>query len=165
MSQAKNGDTVRVHYTGTLNDGTIFDSSESAEEESCGCSCSSSGGCGTGDDCGCEPLEFTIGAGNVIPGFEKAVLGLSLGESIKVTIPVDEAYGPRHEQMIAVVDRSELSGDIEPIEGQQLEVVLQDGTSMPVLITEVTETTVTLDANHPLAGQDLTFDIKLLEIV
>lgn len=165
MSQAKNGDTVRVHYTGTLNDGTIFDSSESAEEESCGCSCSSSGGCGTGDDCGCEPLEFTIGAGNVIPGFEKAVLGLSLGESIKVTIPVDEAYGPRHEQMIAVVDRSELSGDIEPIEGQQLEVVLQDGTSMPVLITEVTETTVTLDANHPLAGQDLTFDIKLVEIV
>ncbi len=165
MSQAKNGDTVRVHYTGTLNDGTIFDSSESAEEESCGCSCSSSGGCGTGDDCGCEPLEFTIGAGNVIPGFEKAVLGLSLGDSIKVTIPADEAYGPRHEQMIAVVDRSELSGDIEPIEGQQLEVVLQDGTSMPVLITEVTETTVTLDANHPLAGQDLTFDIKLVEIV
>lgn len=165
MSQAKNGDTVRVHYTGTLNDGTIFDTSEAAEEESCGCSCSSSGGCGTGDDCGCEPLEFTIGAGNVIPGFEKAVLGLSLGDSIKVTIPADEAYGSRHEQMIAVVDRSELSGDIEPIEGQQLEVVLQDGTSMPVLITEVTETTVTLDANHPLAGQDLTFDIKLVEIV
>lgn len=165
MSQAKNGDTVRVHYTGTLNDGTVFDSSETVEEESCGCSCSSSGGCGTGSDCGCEPLEFTIGAGNVIPGFEKAVLGLAVGDSIKVTIPADEAYGPRHEQMIAVVDRSELGGEIEPIEGQQLEVELQDGTSMPVLITGVTETTITLDANHPLAGQDLTFDIKLVEIV
>lgn len=165
MAQAKQGDTVRVHYTGTLNDGSIFDSSEAAEEESCGCNCSSSGGCGTGSDCGCEPLEFTIGEGNVIPGFEKAVLGLAVGESVKVTIPADEAYGPRHEQMIAVVERSELNGEIEPIEGQQLEVVLQDDTTMPVLITEVTETTVTLDANHPLAGQDLTFEIKLVEIV
>ncbi|ACD94140.1 FKBP-type peptidyl-prolyl cis-trans isomerase [Trichlorobacter lovleyi] len=165
MAQAQQGDTVRVHYTGTLQDGSIFDSSETVEQDSCGCSCSSSGGCGTGSDCGCEPLEFTIGGGNVIPGFEKAVLGLSVGESIKVTIPADEAYGPRHEQMVAVVDRSELSGEIEPIEGQQLEVVLQDDSSMPVLITEVTETTVTLDANHPLAGQDLTFEIKLVEIV
>lgn len=165
MAQAKQGDTVRVHYTGTLNDGSIFDSSEAAEEESCGCNCSSSGGCGTGSDCGCEPLEFTIGEGNVIPGFEKAVLGLSIGESITVTIPAEEAYGPRNDQMVAVVDRSEMGGEINPIEGQQLEVVLQDESTMPVLITEVTETTVTLDANHPLAGQDLTFDIKLVEIV
>ena len=165
MAQAKQGDTVRVHYTGTLNDGSIFDSSEAAGEESCGCNCSSSGGCGTGSDCGCEPLEFTIGEGNVIPGFEKAVLGLSIGESITVTIPAEEAYGPRNDQMVAVVDRSEMGGEINPIEGQQLEVVLQDESTMPVLITEVTETTVTLDANHPLAGQDLTFDIKLVEIV
>lgn len=165
MAQAQQGNTVRVHYTGTLQDGSIFDSSEVTEQASCGCDCSSSGGCGTDTDCGSEPLEFTIGGGNVIPGFEKAVLGLSVGESIKVTIPADEAYGPRHDQMVAVVDRSELNGEIEPIEGQQLEVVLQDESSMPVLITEVTETTVTLDANHPLAGQDLTFDIKLLEIV
>jgi peptidylprolyl isomerase len=165
MAQAQQGDTVRVHYTGTLHDGSIFDSSEAAEEESCGCNCSSSGGCGTGSDCGCEPLEFTIGAGNVIPGFEKAVLGLSIGENIIVTIPAEEAYGPRQDQMIAVVDRSEMDGEINPIEGQQLEVVLQDGTTMPVLITEVTETSVTLDANHPLAGQDLTFDIRLVEIV
>lgn len=165
MAQAQQGDTVRVHYTGTLNDGSIFDSSEAAEQDSCGCDCSSSGGCGTGSDCDCEPLEFTIGAGNVIPGFEKAVLGLNVGDSITVTIPADEAYGPRHDQMVAVVERSELSGEIDPIEGQQLEVVLQDGSSMPVLITEVTETSVTLDANHPLAGQDLTFAIKLVEIV
>ncbi len=165
MAQAQQGNTVRVHYTGTLSDGSIFDSSEAVEQESCGCSCSSSGGCDTASDCGSEPLEFTIGAGNVIPGFEKAVLGLAIGESVTVTIPADEAYGQRHDQMVAVVERSEMSGEIEPIEGQQLEVELQDGTTMPVLITEVTDTTVTLDANHPLAGQDLTFAIRLVEIV
>lgn len=164
MAQAQQGNTVRVHYTGTLSDGSIFDSSETVEQESCGCSCSSSG-CGTDSDCGNEPLEFTIGAGNVIPGFEKAVLGLAVGESVTVTIPADEAYGQRHDQMVAVVDRSELNGEIEPVEGQQLEVVLQDGSSMPVLITEVTDSSVTLDANHPLAGQDLTFAIRLVEIV
>ncbi len=164
MAQAQQGNTVRVHYTGTLSDGSIFDSSETVEQENCGCSCSSAG-CGTDSDCGSEPLEFTIGAGNVIPGFEKAVLGLAVGESVTVTIPADEAYGQRHEQMVAVVERSELSGEIEPVEGQQLEVVLQDGSSMPVLITEVTDSSVTLDANHPLAGQDLTFAIRLVEIV
>lgn len=164
MAQAQQGNTVRVHYTGTLSDGSIFDSSETVEQESCGCSCSSSG-CGTDSDCGNEPLEFTIGAGNVIPGFEKAVLGLAVGESVTVTIPADEAYGQRHDQMVAVVERSELSGEIEPVEGQQLEVVLQDGSSMPVLITEVTDSSVTLDANHPLAGQDLTFAIRLVKIV
>jgi len=165
MLLAKNGDRVRVHYTGTLEDGTIFDSSEAAQEESCGCDCSSSGGCGTGSDCGCDPLEFVVGAGNVIPGFEKAVVGLAVGSSTKVTIPCEEAYGPRHEQMVAVVDRSELGGGVEPIEGQHLEVVLQDGTTMPVLITEVTDSTITIDGNHPLAGRDLTFEIKLVEIV
>lgn len=165
MLLAKNGDRVRVHYTGTLEDGTVFDSSEAAQEESCGCDCSSSGGCGTGSDCGCDPLEFVVGEGNVIPGFEKAVIGLAVGSSTKVTIPADEAYGQRHEQMVAVVERSELGEGVEPIEGQHLEVVLQDGSSMPVLITEVTDSTITIDGNHPLAGRDLTFDIKLVEIV
>lgn len=160
MLLAKQGDRVRVHYTGTLEDGTIFDSSEVVEQEGCGCS---SGGCGS--SCDCDPLEFVIGEGNVIPGFEKAVVGLAVGSSTKVTIPCDEAYGPRHEQMVVVVDRSELGNGVEPIEGQHLEVVLQDGTSMPVLITAVNETTITIDANHPLAGQDLTFEIKLVEIV
>lgn len=158
MAQAKQGDRVRVHYTGSLQDGTVFDSSE-AKEEGCGCS----SGCG-GGECGPEPLEFVLGEGQVIPGFEKAVLGLAVGESVTVTIPSGEAYGPRHDQMVAVIDRSELDGGIEPIEGQHLEVVLQDGSSMPVLITEVTESSVTIDANHPLAGQDLTFAIRLVEI-
>ncbi len=163
MAKAQQGNTVRVHYTGTLEDGSVFDSSETTEQAS-GCGCSSSG-CSSTADCGSEPLEFVIGEGNVIPGFENAVIGLSVGESVNVTIPADEAYGPRHEQMVAVIERSEMGSEIEPIEGQQLEVVLQDGSSMPVLVTEVTDTTVTLDANHPLAGRDLTFDIKLVEIV
>lgn len=162
MAQAQQGNTVRVHYTGTLEDGTVFDSSETVEEGSgcCSSGCSPASGCG-----GAEPLEFAIGQGSVIPGFEKAVIGLSVGERVTVTIPADEAYGPHHSQMVAVVNRAEMSNEIEPIEGQQLEVVLQDGSTMPVLITEVTETTVTLDANHPLAGRNLTFDIKLVEIV
>jgi peptidylprolyl isomerase len=160
MLLAKHGDRVRVHYTGTLEDGSIFDSSEETQHEGCGCS---SSGCGS--DCGSEPLEFVIGEGNVIPGFEKAVVGLAVGSSTTVTIPCDEAYGPRHDQMVAVVNRSELGDGVEPIEGQHLEVVLQDGSSMPVLITEVTDSSITIDANHPLAGRDLTFAIRLVEIV
>ncbi len=163
MAQAKQGDTVRVHYTGTLDDGTIFDSSESPEENG-GCSCSS-GSCGPQDDCGRDPLEFEIGAGHVIPGFENAVTGLAIGERITVRIPADKAYGERNDQMVAVVEKKEIEGGIEPVEGQQLEVMLQDGSSMPVLITEVTDTTVTIDGNHPLAGMDLTFSIKLVEIL
>ncbi len=165
MSHAKQGDTVRVHYTGSLQDGSVFDSSEIGEPECCGCDCSSSGGCGTESYCASEPLEFVIGAGNVIPGFENAVIGLSVGESVTVTIPFDEGYGPRQEQMVAVVDRKDLGGEIDPVEGEQLEVLMEDGNSVPVLITEVTESTVTIDANHPLAGRDLTFEIKLVEIV
>ena len=145
MSQAQHGQTVRVHYTGTLQDGSIFDSSEAAEE-SCGCDCSS--GCGSESDCGSEPLEFTIGSGMVIPGFEKAVIGLGLGESVTINIPCEEAYGPRQEEMIAVIDRVDIQGS-----------------SMPVLISEVTDEAVTIDGNHPLAGEELTFTIRLVEIV
>ena len=162
MSQAQHGQTVRVHYTGTLQDGSIFDSSEAAEE-SCGCDCSS--GCGSESDCGSEPLEVTIGSGMVIPGFEKAVIGLGLGESVTINIPCEEAYGPRQEEMIAVIDRVDIQGDVDPIPGQHLEVMLQDGSSMPVLISEVTDETVTIDGNHPLAGEELTFTIRLVEIV
>ena len=149
MAQAKPGDKVKVHYTGRLESGEVFDSSECSD-----------------DDCGCTtgPLEFTIGAGDVIPGFEQAVIGMALGESKTVVIPVDQAYGPRVEEMIAEVPRGDIPSDLVLEVGNQLEVTQQDGSSFPVLITEVTETTVTLDANHPLAGRDLTFDLKLVEI-
>jgi len=158
MAQAKNGDKVRVHYTGTLEDGSIFDSSETGSDE---CSDDS---CGCGGKSG-DPLEFVIGDGNLLPKFEAAVVGLEPGQKVRVQIPSGDAYGQRVEEMVAVIERSEIPADINPEPGQQMEVILQDGTPMPVLVTEVTDTTITLDANHPLAGQDLTFDITLVEIL
>lgn len=158
MAQAKNGDKVRVHYTGTLDDGSIFDTSEEKEgscaDDSCGCGGNASG-----------PMEFVIGQGNLIPKFEAAVIGLEPGQSITVKIPSDVAYGARVDEMVAVIERSEIPADINPKPGDQMEVVLEDGTPMPVLVTEVTDSSVTLDANHPLAGLDLTFDIRLVEIL
>jgi len=158
MAQAKNGDKVRVHYTGTLEDGSIFDSSEASADEcsddSCGCGSQANG-----------PLEFVIGEGSLIPKFEAAVVGLEPGQKVRVKIASEDAYGPRAEEMVAVIERSEIPADINPEPGQQMEVILQDGTAMPVLVTGATDTTVTLDANHPLAGQDLTFDITLVEIL
>jgi len=138
---AQNGNIVQVHYTGTLQDGTMFDTSV-----------------------GREPLEFTLGEGRVIPGFEQAVLGMRIGESKTVTIPVKDAYGPHNADMTLVVSREELPGDITPEVGQQLEITGSDGGTIIVIITEVSDTTVTLDANHPLAGKDLTFEIELVSI-
>ena len=155
MAQAKNGDKVRVHYTGRLDDGSIFDSSEGIVDECEGEFHSSPN----------EPMEFIIGDGNLIPKFEQTVIGLEPGQRAAVKIAAHDAYGPRADEMIAVIDRSELPKDLIPEEGQQMEVVLQNGAPLPVLVTEVTETTVTLDGNHPLAGMDLSFDIKLVEIV
>jgi len=139
--QAKTGDTVKVHYTGRLQDGTVFDTSV-----------------------GSEPLEFTIGQGQLIPGFKQAVIGMKVGESKTVTIPVDQAYGPRRDDMIRVVERDQLPEDLDPRVGMQLQMNQGDGGIMIVTITDVSETTITIDANHPLAGQALTFDIELLEI-
>ncbi len=149
MAQAKTGDKVRVHYTGRLEDGTVFDSSDCHEGE-----------------CGCEngPLEFTIGEGQVIPGFERAVVGMIPGDEKTVTIPVADAYGERVDAMVAEVPRTELPADLTPEVGMQLEVTQHDGSSFPVLITEVTDTAVTIDANHPLAGRALIFDLRLVEI-
>jgi len=133
---AEIGDTVKVHYTGRMTDGTVFDTSV-----------------------GSEPMEFTLGEGRLIPGFEQAVTGMQVGESKTVTIPVDEAYGQRRDELIFEVGRDELPADIEPEVGMQLP------TSQGVVtIIEVSEATVKIDANHPLAGQDLTFDIELVEI-
>ena len=141
MVQAKHGDTVKVHYTGRLDDGTVFDSSADR-----------------------DPLEFQIGAGNVIPGFERAVLGMSSGESKTEVIPTDDAYGPYMEEMVIVIDRQQMPAELEPEVGQQLHIQQPDGNVIPVTITDVSNGTVTLDANHPLAGEDLTFDIQLVEI-
>ena len=150
MAQAKEGDRVKVHYTGKLDDGTVFDSSECGE-----------------DECGCEhgPLEFTIGGGEVIPGFDSGVKGLSVGESKTIHIPVEEAYGERIEEMVAVVPRGDLPPEMNPEIGQQLEVTQEDGQLFQVIVVDVNDETITIDANHPLAGQALNFDIKLVEIL
>ncbi len=141
MAQARSGDTVRVHYTGRLEDGSVFDSSE-----------------------GREPLEFVLGAQQVIPGFEEAVDGLSPGEERSVSIPADRAYGPRREEMVLTVGRDQFPDEIQPEVGQQLQMS-QDGQVAIVTITGVSDADVTLDANHPLAGKDLMFDVQLVEIV
>ena len=142
MTQARSGDTVRIHYTGTLDDGTQFDSSA-----------------------GRDPLEFALGAGQVIPGFDNAVDGMSVGESKTVTIPAEEAYGDRREQLVQEVSRNALPDEIEPAVGMQLQSQSPEGQVMMLVVTEVAEESITVDANHPLAGQALTFAIELVEIV
>lgn len=142
MSTAKSGDAVKVHYTGTLDDGSVFDSSA-----------------------GREPLEFTLGEGMMIPGFEQAVLGMAIGEKkAKVNIPSAEAYGEPREDMIIEVPSSNVPEDLNPQVGQQLAVTRPDGQPMPVTVLEVREDAVLLDANHPLAGKDLNFEIELVSI-
>ena len=150
MAQAKEGDRVKVHYTGRLDDGTVFDSSECGEDE-CGC--------------GHGPMEFTIGAGEVIPGFDAGVIGLSVGEAKTIHIPVEEAYGERIEEMVAEVPRGDLPPEMKPEVGQQLEVTQEDGQIFQVMVVNVNDESITIDANHPLAGQPLNFDIKLVEIL
>jgi peptidylprolyl isomerase len=141
MAQAKQGDTVRVHYTGTLGDGQEFDSSR-----------------------GLDPLTFTLGTGSVIPGFDEAVTGMAVGDEKRVTIPAAEAYGPRREELTLQLPRSELPADMELEEGTQLRME-QDDQSIVVTVRQLDDATVTLDANHPLAGEALTFDLRLVEIV
>lgn len=140
-AQAKNGDLVAVHYTGTLENGTVFDTSE-----------------------GRDPLKFTLGAGQMISGFEQAVLGMKIGESKTVTIPADEAYGPYSDDLLIVINREDLAPDLDPEVGQQLQGPRPDGGTSIGTITNVTDTTITLDFNHRLAGEDLTFEIELMSI-
>jgi FKBP-type peptidyl-prolyl cis-trans isomerase 2 len=142
MPQAKQGDTVRVHYTGKLDDDTVFDSSRER-----------------------DPLELTLGAGQVISGFESAIEGMAPGESKNVHIPVADAYGQRQAEKILEFDRSALGTAAEPQVGERVQLQTQEGHSVPAVIARVSESTVTVDANHPLAGRDLVFDLELVEIV
>lgn len=141
MTQAKNGDTVKVHYTGRFEDGTEFDSSK-----------------------GSDPLEFTLGDNQVIKGFEDAVLGMTPGDEISVTIPAENAYGDHQPDMVATVPLDQFPDDFKPSIGQQIEVRKDENTTFLLVVTEIGDDDVTLDANHPLAGKNLTFDIELVEI-
>ncbi|HEY9723221.1 MAG TPA: peptidylprolyl isomerase, partial [Oscillatoriaceae cyanobacterium] len=141
MTQAKQGDTVQIHYTGRLRNGTVFDSSE-----------------------GREPLSFVLGSGMVIPGFDKGVTGMTVGERRSIEIPYLEAYGPRHPELALQVPRSDLPPDLQPEVGMQLQLMQPDGQMVVVTIVDVSPETLTLDANHPLAGEDLMFDLQLVSV-
>ncbi|MDJ0601236.1 MAG: peptidylprolyl isomerase [Crocosphaera sp.] len=141
MVQAKLGDTVKVNYTGKLQDGTVFDSSVNR-----------------------DPLQFSLGEGQVIAGFEEAVVGMSPGDSKSVIIPSEQAYGPYQEELVIVVDETQMPSDLSVEVGQQLQMRHSSGQAVPVMVTNISDDKVTLDANHPLAGKDLTFDIELVTI-
>jgi len=141
MAQAKHGDTVKVHYTGKLHDGSVFDTSNNR-----------------------DPLQFTIGDGQLIPGFEQTVIGMNTGESRIINIEAEDAYGLHHKEMVGVVDRDQFPLDLEVKVGQQFKTHNEDGRTIIVTVTDVSESDVTLDGNHPLAGKDLTFDIQLVAV-
>jgi peptidylprolyl isomerase len=141
MKSAGSGDTVRVHYTGTLDDGSVFDSSKDR-----------------------DPLEFIIGDGQMIPGFEKAVTGMNVGDTKTVKIAANEAYGAHREELVIKLSRAQFPDNIVPVAGLQLSLKSPEGQIVNAVITSVDGDYVLLDANHPLAGKDLTFDIELMEI-
>lgn len=141
MSQVENGNTVKIHYTGKLDDGSVFDTSN-----------------------GRDPLEFEVGAGKVIPGFEKEVMGMKLGDKKSFTIDPMEAYGPRRDELVAQVPKGDFPENMELEIGQELQVRQPDNSVIRVIVADLGEENVTLDANHPLAGQALTFEIELVEI-
>lgn len=135
----KNEDIISVHYTGKLQDGEVFDSSE-----------------------GRDPLEFKVGSGQIIKGFEDAILGKEIGDKIVVNVPSSEAYGPSRDDLIITVDKSQMPGEVEV--GQSLQASADDGQQINVIIKEITEDSVIIDGNHPLAGMDLTFEIDIVSI-
>jgi len=141
MSLVKDNDTVKVHYTGKLADGQVFDSSE-----------------------GKDPIEFTLGQGQLIPGFEKGLINMKLNEKKTINIPKDEAYGDSREDLIQEVQKSELPEEIKPEVGMGLVSKSQDGREMNLVIAEVKEESIVVDGNHPLAGKDLIFDLEVVEI-
>lgn len=141
MQEVKSGDTVKVHYHGKLTDGTTFDSSE-----------------------GSEPLEFEVGSGSVIGGFDSGVTGMKVEDKKTINIPVDEAYGQRQDDLLMEFPIDRFPSDMQPEVGMQLNMSNGAGQNFPVMITEVRDSTVVLDANHPLAGEDLIFDLELVEI-
>lgn len=142
MQEAKIGDNVKVHYTGKTSDGVIFDSSRDR-----------------------DPLGFKIGSGMVIPGFDEAVIGLKIGEKISKLIPAQDAYGDRDEELVFEVNKNQIPENIIPEVGMQLQLQSNDGSISIVTISDIKDNSVKFDANHFLAGKDLTFEIELIEIV
>jgi|YNPMSStandDraft_2_1061718.scaffolds.fasta_scaffold00054_29 peptidylprolyl isomerase len=142
MRKAQVGDRVKVHYTGSLSDGTVFDSSLES-----------------------EPIEFTLGQGEIIPGFENMIIGMEIGETKKSTIPCEEAYGEFNEDWVVRVPKSQLPANFQPQLGRHYEIAFGDSEPVDFFVVEIDDESVTFDGNHPLAGQDLTFEVKLIEII
>ncbi len=142
MTVVNAGHTVKLHYTGSFDDGEVFDSSRET-----------------------EPFEFEVGAGQVIPGFDNAVLGMKVGESKQVRLEEDEAYGPYNRDMVFDANRDQFEEGLSPEVGQQFQTKLEDGTPLLLTVKSVTEEKIVLDANHPMAGKALNFDLELVEIV
>lgn len=141
MQVVKKGDTIKIHYHGTLNDGSIFDSSKQR-----------------------EPLEFEVGSGMVIPGFDDGVMNMKVGDVKTINIPFAEAYGPVQEEMIIDFPRNQFPEDMQPEAGMQLQMSDKSGQNFPVVVVSANDEIVKLDANHPLAGKDLTFELELMDI-
>jgi peptidylprolyl isomerase len=141
MAKAGNGNTVKVHYTGKLDDGTVFDSSK-----------------------GSDPIEFTLGEGRMIPGFEAAIMGMEVGDSKTVKLASDQAYGPHRDDKMLKVDRQEIPASIPLAKGMKLQAQAPNGEVVYFSVVEFNDTQVTLDGNHPMAGKDLTFDIELVSL-
>jgi peptidylprolyl isomerase len=141
MTKVENGNTVKVHYTGKLDNGDVFDSSQNK-----------------------DPLQFQIGGGQVIKGFEAAILGLGVGEKTTTTIPPEEAYGPYNDKMIMNVEKKQFPENLTLTLNQQLQIPQENGATVIVTVTDIQDDMVTLDGNHPLAGKTLIFDLELVEI-
>ncbi|WP_323036335.1 peptidylprolyl isomerase [Pararhodobacter sp.] len=141
MTQAKAGDTVQIHYTGTLSDGSVFDSSE-----------------------GRDPLSFTLGSGQIIPGLDAAIDGMAVGEQKTVTIPADQAYGAHNPDAVQAIPRDQIPPEIPVAAGTQLQMQTPDGRAVPVVVAGATDEHVMIDANHPLAGKDLTFAVNIVSV-
>jgi peptidylprolyl isomerase len=161
MAQAKNGDKVRIDYTGMLEDGTVFDSTrESADCEPEECE---------SEDCGCGsehgPRELVIGKGEFLPAIEEALVGMSVGEKKKVIIPADDAFGEYDQERVFSIPRSDLPEDLNPEVGDEIVLVNENDEELAVLVVDVSDDEINFDANHPLAGEDVTFEIELVEIV
>jgi peptidylprolyl isomerase len=166
MAQAKSGDKVRIDYTGMLEDGTVFDTTRASvecESDDCGC------GCGSDDKSECEPesgpRELVIGQGEFLPIIEDALVGMSPGEKKKVIIPADDAFGEYDEERVFSIPRTDLPEDLSPEVGDEIVLVNEDNEELAVVVVEVADDEITFDANHPLAGEDVTFEIELVEIL
>ncbi|BCG45346.1 FKBP-type peptidyl-prolyl cis-trans isomerase SlyD [Citrifermentans bremense] len=163
MATAKQGDKVLINYTGKLEDGSVFDTTIQeagcCEDDNCGCD---DDGCGCGET---GPLEITIGNEDFFPQIEEALVGMAPGEKKTVVIPAEDAFGEYDEDEVFTISREQLTGEIVPEVGMELELTGDDDEPVEVVVVEVNEETITVDANHPLAGEDITYEIELLEIV